>query len=167
MKLEIKNLNVCEFASEETLCFQCTLYMDGQSRMIVSNRGHGGCDEYRPSKKSISNDELNQDLKKLETYCKSLPKIPAKLNGQDLELDVCLESLVQDLIEDYEIKRLLKKKLKKKICLVLDNDLYVIEDNPTARLIQNTRDIYEPVGYTVLNSLPFNEAFPIYKRTFS
>lgn len=167
MKLEIKNLNVCDFASEETLCFQCTLYIDGQSRMIVSNRGHGGCDEYRPSKKSISNNELNEDLKKLEIFCKSLPKIPAKLNDQDLELDVCLEGLVQDLIEDYEIKRLLKKDLKNKVCLVKDDKFYSLKEKPTARFIQIVRDTQEPEGFTVLNSLPFNEAFPIYKRTFS
>ena len=62
MKLEIKNLKVCDFRSEETLCFEATLYINGQSRIIVSNDGRGGCDDHRPSKKSISHKEMYQDL---------------------------------------------------------------------------------------------------------
>ncbi len=163
MQLEIKNLKVSEFMSEETLCFECTLYIDGQSRMIVSNRGHGGCDDHRPSKKSISNDEMNKDLDNLYAYCKTLPPRQTDFG----EIEVSLDILVSELVEDYEIKRLLKKDLKKKVCLVKDDKFYSLKEKPTARLIQIVRDTQEPEGYTVLNSLPFNEAFPIYKRTFS
>lgn len=44
--LTIKNLKFAEFASEETLCFEATLYVDGKSVGHVRNAGKGGPNEY-------------------------------------------------------------------------------------------------------------------------
>ena len=110
MKLEIKNLKTCEFACEETLCFEATLYIDGESRIIVSNQGHGGCDDHRPSKKSISYKEMNKDLEKLYAYCKSLPPRQTDFG----EVEVSLDILVSELVEKYEITKELKKDLRKR-----------------------------------------------------
>ena len=41
-KIELKNLKTAEFASEETHCFEATVYLDGKRFCIASNQGHGG-----------------------------------------------------------------------------------------------------------------------------
>ena len=45
-KIELKNLKTAEFASEETHCYEATVYLDGKRFCIASNQGHGGGDSY-------------------------------------------------------------------------------------------------------------------------
>lgn len=45
-KIELKNLKTAEFASEETQCYEATVYVDGKAFCIASNQGHGGSDSY-------------------------------------------------------------------------------------------------------------------------
>lgn len=45
-KIELKNLKTAEFASEETHCYEATVYVDGKRFCIASNQGHGGPDSY-------------------------------------------------------------------------------------------------------------------------
>lgn len=42
----LKNLKYAAFASEETHCFEATVYVDGKRFCIASNEGHGGPDRY-------------------------------------------------------------------------------------------------------------------------
>ena len=59
MKLQLKNIKVAAFASEETHCYQASLYVNGKRAATVSNQGHGGCDEQRfmdPSIEKAVND---------------------------------------------------------------------------------------------------------------
>ena len=44
--ITMKGLKVAEFASEETTCFQATVYVDGKRFCIASNEGHGGPDRF-------------------------------------------------------------------------------------------------------------------------
>ena len=67
MKLELKNIKHSEFASEETHCYQGTLYVDGKRTALVSNDGHGGGDHQN----SINGDKWEDTLKKLEPYAKA------------------------------------------------------------------------------------------------
>ncbi len=45
-KITIKNLKYAAFASQETSCFEGTVYVDGKRFCIASNEGHGGPDSY-------------------------------------------------------------------------------------------------------------------------
>lgn len=45
-RVELKNLKFAEFASEETNCYEATVYVDGKRFCIASNQGHGGPDSY-------------------------------------------------------------------------------------------------------------------------
>lgn len=47
MKLSVKNVKIHDDMSEETMCYSATLYVDGVRAAGVSNRGQGGCNEYR------------------------------------------------------------------------------------------------------------------------
>ena len=42
--IELRGIKRTAWASEETHCYQATLYVDGEKWGTVSNQGHGGCD---------------------------------------------------------------------------------------------------------------------------
>jgi hypothetical protein len=44
--IELKNIKHTAWMSEETHCYQATLYVDGVKWGTVSNQGHGGCDDF-------------------------------------------------------------------------------------------------------------------------
>lgn len=46
----LKNVQYADFASQETACYSATAYVDGKRFCLVSNAGHGGCDEQNPLK---------------------------------------------------------------------------------------------------------------------
>jgi hypothetical protein len=46
MNIEIKDIKFSEFASHETLCFEASVYVDGNKSFIVENDGNGGCHNY-------------------------------------------------------------------------------------------------------------------------
>ena len=54
MNLEMKNIKHSEFASEETYCYQGSVYLDGKPFALVKNDGRGGCD-YQYSHNSKAN----------------------------------------------------------------------------------------------------------------
>ena len=43
MEIKLKNLKIAKFMSEETTCFQATIYVDGKIAGTAQNDGHGGC----------------------------------------------------------------------------------------------------------------------------
>lgn len=50
VQITLKNVKYAAFASEETPCFEATVYVDGKRFCKVRNDGHGGCDDYYPLK---------------------------------------------------------------------------------------------------------------------
>lgn len=57
--ITIKNLKVAQFASEETLCFQATVYVDGAPFCVASNEGRGGPNRYDSVKRGDSYAPVN------------------------------------------------------------------------------------------------------------
>jgi hypothetical protein len=43
MNITLKNFKHAAFASQETYCFEATVYIDGKKAGHASNEGHGGC----------------------------------------------------------------------------------------------------------------------------
>lgn len=74
-KIELKNLKYAEFASEETPCYEATVYVDGARFCIASNQGQGGDDSYdaiRPrggyksgEESGATRRELTEDIHKI------------------------------------------------------------------------------------------------------
>ena len=68
-KIQLKALRVHKQLSEETLCFEATLYVGKTKVGFVSNRGQGGANEYRfedPKKRDLFEDAVkawNEDAK--------------------------------------------------------------------------------------------------------
>ena len=58
----LKNVKICEWASEETTCFEATLYIDGKSIGRVHNEGCGGAHFYDFRTTNDSLDEIVDEL---------------------------------------------------------------------------------------------------------
>ena len=43
MKITLRNIKHSKFASQETLCFEASIYVDGVRRGTVENSGRGEC----------------------------------------------------------------------------------------------------------------------------
>ncbi len=65
MKIELRRISHNARLSEETEAFAADLYIDGEKRGTVSNRGHGGCHDYS---------DWNT-AKELNEYAKTLPRL--------------------------------------------------------------------------------------------
>ena len=75
MKLELKAIKHTVWASEETHCYQASLYVDGKPVAIVSNDGHGGCDRDYSHPKFKG--DYRAQMKAVDEYFKTLPNEPS------------------------------------------------------------------------------------------
>jgi hypothetical protein len=92
MKIELKSIKFSEAMSEETNAFTANLYINGKKVGYCKNRGHGGCTDY-----DHITPEDRKTIADAETYCKALPKTKWK----DMEFDQSLESVIDQLLEDW------------------------------------------------------------------
>ncbi len=93
MEIELRGIKYYASMSEETSCFEATIYIDGQKACRVSNRGHGGADDF-------DNWEV---AKRLDAYGATLPVRVSKYDdphipGKKFEMKQDAESLVSDLL---------------------------------------------------------------------
>ena len=165
MKLELKNIKHTAWASEETHCYQASLYVDGKPAAIVSNDGHGGCDrDYRhPTFKKESEASGVQPyafgyrakMAEVHEYFASLPKTNACDIFPD-GMEQCLEFWCADQVNDWLSARELKKKLKKEFLFQFADGVGVFahKDRPS-----------RAHKATILNDMPFADALAIWKET--
>ena len=152
MKLNLKNVKHTEWASEETHCYQASLYVDGKPVAIVSNDGHGGGDRDYPHPKFEG--DYRATMKAVHDYFKSLPNEPSEWFPDGMEQS--LEFWCGDQVNDWLSARELKKKLKSGFLFQFADKVGVFahKDRPS-----------RAHKVTILNDLPFNEALAIWKET--
>ena len=104
--ISIKNLKHSEFASQETHCFDATVYVNGKRAFLVSNQGHGGGNDYRPLDSGLHYQPtrdfvnlINQELSK-----EILPEYDISN-----DLDIVIGDLVNDKLVEKDVKRMLKR----------------------------------------------------------
>jgi len=97
MKFEIKKLSVQERLSEETLCFSADIWVDGKKIGEVTNRGHGGCNNY------YWHDAVKG--KELEDYAK---RTVTKYNFD--QLDILIGGMIATMQAEKDMKRWCKTK---------------------------------------------------------
>ena len=162
-KIEPKNIKYAAFASEETHCYEATLYVNGKRFAHVSNDGHGGCDRQEPIKPYTYKD-LAQ-LKK--TIAKEYPKWGSEFHD-GVEYDMDLEILCGKLMNNWHIDKEIKQTLKKIAFIksVDDTDIY-----PQGNIAQAKKfggQIREKIlqNYPkaiILNDLPMDEVRPYFQ----
>ena len=163
MKLELKNIKHTAWASEETHCYQASLYVDGKPVAIVSNDGHGGCDrDYAHPK--FKGDYFDM-FRSVEAYFKSLPNDPSEWNEDGMEQR--LEFWCADQVNAWLSARELKKKLKSHVLFQLKYKDGVFQTKFHPTVTNGEWVINKQAGQTrrILNDLPFDEALAIWKET--
>ena len=155
MKLELKNIKHTEWASEETHCYQASLYVDGKPVAIVSNDGHGGADRYYDHPKFKGGKSAWCDkMQEVHEYFKSLPNIPSEWCADGLPQK--LEYWCAEQVDDWLSARELKSKLKKQFLFQFADKVGVFAHKTRPSRAHKA---------TILNDLPFDEALSIWKET--
>ena len=111
MKIELKSIKFSEAMSEETNAFTANLYVNGKLAGYCKNTGQGGCTDYYGIEKASSD-----IIKEAEAYCKALPKTKWK----DMEFDQSLESVIDQLLEDwFKVKGDKKMEKQMQTCILI------------------------------------------------
>ena len=137
--LEVKNISHYARGSEETPCYNATVYINGKRAIEVSNEGHGGCDRQ-------------------DTY----PNIGEE---KSFEIEMDLEHVCQDALYDWLDKKTLKKDLNAKFLCQEDKELFAYKkprgyDEDEFKSVLRNR---HPKA-TCLNFIPFEDALKLYKE---
>lgn len=99
MNITLKKFKHYPGMSEETNAFNADLYVNGERRGSVSNRGHGECIWFSDW----------ATARQLEEYAKTLPNEPVYNLPMSAELLVGME--VERLIEEQQLKRWCRTKI--------------------------------------------------------
>ena len=111
MKIELKSIKFSEAMSEETNAFTANLYINGKNVGYCKNQGHGGCTDY-----NANEPEDWKTIKEAEAYCKALPKV----KYSNMEFDQSLESVIDQLLEDWlKAKEVKKMERKMQTCILV------------------------------------------------
>jgi len=154
--IELKNIKHTAWMSEETHCYQASLYVDGEHWGTVSNEGHGGCDNFRGLERDWADiRELNKRI--AETY------EPYTYGGKSLDQD--LEMVCGDLVNQWLRDKDFNRAMKAKVLFTKPNTQgiwqlavkkpYTLETTLAALRSRNPQ-------YTYLADLPVDEAKAIY-----
>ena len=159
MKISLKNIKHSEFASQETNCFEATVYIDGVAKFITNNDGHGGCDNYRALK---NGDNPWPEVKRINEI---LSKQTIKTEWGEMKNS--LEIVVSDLLSEHLMKKDLKKMLKKVVMFDAGKIFTFKVLHTTYKQDPSYKAIFAKKypNAIILNDLPFEEAFKQYKQS--
>ena len=153
MKIEVRNVKVAKFASEETLCFEAKVVINDVVAGTVRNDGHGGCNNYEP--RSLF-DTLNKHAKTLPDITKYDP--PLKMDA-----DLVIDFLVQDYLAAKDFKKTIASRV-----LCVDTEGFVVQTKKLPKgtdVLAVARTFAQRPNITqVLNLLPEEEALAILKE---
>jgi hypothetical protein len=150
----LKNIKTNAVLSEETHCYSADLWFEGKKIGVVSNAGHGGCDDFHGSQ---------EDWKAADDWCKT--NLPTwDCNGEQVPTD--LEMHCSELVNTHLMRKELSKILGKRILALVDGTLREWtpknKAKPTeAHFVQVAK--LHPTA-TILNTLAFDDALTIFRQ---
>ena len=159
-KLELKNISYYARGSEETPCYNATVYVNGKKAVEVSNDGIGGCDRQH------TYHENGFNLKEINEYC-------VKTFGSNKydwgEVEIDLEHWCQREMFIAQDKKLLKRTMKKNVMFFENKEdiskgkyyLCKIQNNVMG-LIAYIKDKYPQS--IVLNDMSFDDALKTFRN---
>lgn len=110
--IQLKNVKFSEWNSEETNCFQATIYFKGKKVGIAYNQGHGG-----PTDIHTTN---MQDYKEIRDYCKAFADANEGEYYDTFTLvDIIFEEWLKEHYEKKDRARM-EKNFEKGICYTKD-----------------------------------------------
>ena len=164
MKLQLKAIKHTEWASEETHCYQASLFVDGKPVAIVSNDGHGGCDRDYDHPKFKG--DYRATMKAVHDYFKTLPKTdPCEWMPDGMEQQ--LEFWCADQVNEFLCSRELKRKFKSHVVYQRKGTdaLYQTKYHPTVTKGEWIIDKQAGMTRRILNDMPFDEALTLWKAS--
>ena len=161
MNITLKNVKYAKFASEETACFQATVYIDGVKCGEASNDGHGGSTNIYP----------NTLYKMLDDYCQTLPNIIsgfiANEDGTPFTFKPTPDYLLDQAFNDQQSAADLRKLLSKHIVIDRGNSIAktkAFKADILANLLAD-ENVTKRLGATrerILNFMPFEDALRVF-----
>lgn len=154
--IELKNIRVLTSMSQETNCYEATLYVNGVKWGVVGNEGHGGPDHFYGINGKGYDDIKALDKQIAETY----PKWEG-FEGQMLDTD--LEILCGELVGDHLLLQQAKRLTNGKIAFLDEGEIYTIKfgKNTFARLAEHVKTKYP--NARILNDLSAAEIAQVMK----
>jgi len=151
-RIELKNIKHLAGLSEETLCFQASLYIDGRKCGVVSNRGHGACHDYTD----------HDALERLSQYAATLPATSVTYGDETLWFKQTADGLIDEALNNALHAQDLRKLMRNRVVFLQDGKIYqtTVIRSGLGRYIEK----YKSEGKPVLNLMPFPEALDIYRK---
>ena len=163
-KIEMKNISYYARGSEETPCYNATVYINGKKAVEVSNDGCGGCDRQH------TYPEMERGLlQKVNKYCvEKFGQETWEYNGKTYSTDLDLEHYCHQELYKHLDTKLLKRNMKKNIMFFRDEKdiksgqytLAKIQNN-IGGLMAYIKDKYPKC--IVLNDMPFEKALETFR----
>jgi hypothetical protein len=160
MKIELRGIKYSAFASQETICYEASIYIDGVRVGTVDNDGRGGSDNVHPW----------EVAERIDEYAKTLPKFTCEwidpATGKPGEIHQNHEIIFGELMNDHLIKKDLKRFLASKILYTSDGKLYATNAKSAAELkaALAKSDLKQQLkADVILNLLPFDEALQTFR----
>ena len=157
MEISIKNIKYSAFASEDSHCFQASVYIDNKPVFVASNDGQGGANRYEAHNKGIPKKMI---FKKIEEIDSELRKEKCAPPFHDLERN--LEITIGELMNEWHTTNHIKKILKKVSIILKSGDLLTF--NISAKSFKEDQKKLSEIilekneGAIILNSLTTQEA---------
>jgi hypothetical protein len=163
MKLELKAIKHSAFASQETHCYNAALFVDGKPLAIVSNQGHGGCDdENQHPKCKMNHGDYRDKMREVYDHFEAMPEVEHQSGTYKFMCQPSLEVWCGDQVNRFLSSKDLKRMLKSKVVLhcTADNAIYTVKGAYTAARSKGIKAANN--GHTILNELPFDEALGLF-----
>ena len=163
-KIEVKNISYYARGSEETPCYNATVYVNGFKAIEVSNDGCGGCDRQH------TYPEMERGLlQKVNEYCvEKFGQETWEYNGKTYSTDLDLEHYCHQELYKHLDTKLLKRNMKKNIMFFRDesdikNGQYTLAkiQNNIGGLVAYIKDKY-PKCF-ILNEMPLEKALETFR----
>lgn len=166
MKVQVKNIKVARFASEDSLCFQASIYIDGKRVGVASDQGMGGgmmidIEGTQEHERAI--------IKQLHEHAKAtMPVFDCMAEwGIPGTMEPTAETLLDDLVQKFLTTKELKQKLSKSL-LYLENDK-IYGFKLQGRSVEQIRELAYKAGKLtpdniVLNNLNIDAAVELWEQ---
>jgi len=164
--LEVKNLSHYARGSEETPCYNATVYINGKKAIEVSNDGRGGCD-MQHQYPDIEERGLVEQADKwcVKTFGQDSFTYMSDGKEETCSYDLDLEHYCHKVLYDWLDTKTLKKDLKKQWLFVEKGQLmgYKRKPNDTDTAFKHFFEKNHP-NEKCLNFLPFDDALKMFKE---
>ena len=165
-KIELKNISHYARGSEETPCYNATVYINGKKTIEVGNDGHGGCDRQHGIGEYNYNhiEEVNKWC--IKTFGKKSFNYHSGNEEKECTYDFDLEQFCHDELYKWLDSKLLKKDMSKKYLFVENKELFAYpRKNKDEDVTFKTFFYKNHPSAKCLNFMSFDDALTLYKES--